>query len=55
MNITEMIIFGIVMLHLLIGFGYLMYKLRAKRKPGSLYHGGKKNGILSGTITALKI
>jgi hypothetical protein len=32
MDTTGKIIFGIVMLHLLIGFGYVMYKLNAKPK-----------------------
>jgi len=33
MDATGMIIFGIVMLHLLAGFGYVLYKLNSKQKP----------------------
>lgn len=33
MDTTGIVIFGVVLLHLLIGFGYLMYKLTYKRKP----------------------
>lgn len=32
MDTSGMIIFAIVLLHLLIGFGYVMYKLRGKAK-----------------------
>jgi len=33
MNNWGNIFFGIIMLHLLIGFGYVLYKLNAKQKP----------------------
>jgi hypothetical protein len=32
MDITGIVIFSIVMLHLIVGFGYLVYKLRPKKK-----------------------
>jgi hypothetical protein len=35
MDFTGQIIFLIVLLHLVIGFGYVMYKLSAKKKPES--------------------
>jgi len=35
MSISEMIITGILMLHLLLGFGYVLYKLTGKNKTGS--------------------
>lgn len=34
MSNLGMIFFGIIMLHLLIGFGYVMYKLNSKKKVG---------------------
>jgi hypothetical protein len=34
MSNLGMIFFGIIMLHLLIGFGYVMYKLNGKKKVG---------------------
>lgn len=35
MDISGNIIFGIVLLHLLAGFGYILYKLNSKQHPKS--------------------
>jgi hypothetical protein len=34
MDTPGKIFFAIIMLHLLIGFGYVLYKLNGKQKPG---------------------
>jgi hypothetical protein len=36
MDTLSIIIFSIVMLHLIAGFGYLVYKLSGKKKDNSL-------------------